>query len=134
MAIGKFTPEQRERLRKGDISKSAAYALSRMSPDQRAAMMDKVAAGEATCEQLNSQVRRRKPGDDVKARRVICEVAGGTVSVQSKDGLTFTSFIELLEGLLRECRKLRTKGLDLSTAALVLKDLCRHGRAGESSA
>ncbi|MBC7821735.1 MAG: hypothetical protein IAG10_33025 [Planctomycetaceae bacterium] len=121
-------------MRKGDISKSAAYALSRMSPDQRAAMMDKAAAGEATCEQLNSQVRRRKPGDDIRTRRVICEIADGTVSVQSKAGLTFTSFIELLEGLLRECRKLRTKGLDLSTAALVLKDQCRHGRAGESSA
>lgn len=134
MSIGKLTPEERELVRSGKISKSAAYALSRMSSDQRAAMVRKAVTGEATCEQLNSQVRRRKPGDDVKTRRIICEVASGTVSVQSKTGLTFTSFIELLEGLLRECRKLRTKGLDLSTAALVLKDQCRHGRAGESSA
>lgn len=136
MAIGKLSLEERQLVREGKISKSAAYALSRMSPDQRSAMARQAAAGEATRDQLNSQVRRRKAGDDVKvkARRVICEVASGTISVQSKAGLTFTSFIELLEGLLRECRKLRTKGLDLSTAALVLKDQCRHGRAGESSA
>lgn len=133
MAIGKLSPEERQFVRASKISKSATYALSRMPPEQRLAMARKAASGEVTCEQLNRQVRRRKPGDEAKARRVICEVANGTVSIQSKSGLTFTSVLDLLEGLLRECRKLRSRGLDLSTAVRVLKDQCRHSQPVEKS-
>lgn len=125
MAIGKLSSEERQLVRDGRISKSSAYALSRMSPDERAEIVLKAATGEITRDQLNDRARRRKGDCDHKARRVNCRVPGGTVSVQAESGLDLDRLVELLDGLLRACRKLRTQGLNISTALRVLGDQCK---------
>lgn len=123
MAIGKLSQDELQLVREGKLSKSAAYALTRLSPEKRAAMVRRAAAGEVTRDELNSKARRKKAGEDgPKSRRVNCAVAGGSVSVQSIDGLDLPGLISLLEDLVRECRKARSQGLDISTAVRVLRD------------
>ena len=51
MARGNLSPVEQQLLREGKISKSAAYALSRMTGEQRAAMVLKAASGEVTRDQ-----------------------------------------------------------------------------------
>lgn len=122
LSRAKLSAPEQQLLREGKISKSAAYALTRMSPDQRKSMAQKAAAGEVTRDQLNEQARRKRKGEDVKTRRIVCPMEGGTVSVQSETGLNLAGVIELLEELIREFRKGRTQNLDVTTAVRVLRD------------
>ena len=125
LAIGKLSAAERQLVREGKISKSAAYALSRMTPEQRATLTRKAAAGEITRDELNTQARKKGKAEEVKTQRVSCPLAGGTISVQSATGLNLPSLIDLLEELIRECRKARSQGLDISTAVRVLRDRSR---------
>lgn len=125
MSLAKLSPAELELVRQGKISKSGAYALSRMPPEQRLGILQKAASGEITRDQLNCEARRKRAGDAVKTRRVSCPIAGGTVSVQSEAGLNLANLIELLESLVRECRRSRSQGLDISTCVRVLRDKSR---------
>lgn len=122
MAIGKLSPEERQLVREGRISKSAAYALSRMSQEQRATMVRKAAAGEVTRDQLNACARKKPKAAAAKSKRLSCPIPGGMVSVSTAEGLTLDGAIEVFEELLREFRKSRTQGLDVSTVVRVLHD------------
>lgn len=130
MSMGKLSPEEQRLVREGKISKSAAYALSRMSADQRAAIVLKAASGEVTRDELNNQARRRKPIDSVKTRRINCKVLGGMVSIQGNDGLDLSTIVDMLDGLLRECRRLKSQGLNVKTAERVLNDLSQAPSVG----
>ena len=125
LSIGKLSDSERQLVREGKLSKSAAYALSRMSPEQRATMARKAAAGEITRDQLNQQARKKGKSEEVKTQRVSCQLPGGTVSVQAPTGMNLPSLIDLLEELVRECRKARSQGWDISTVVRVLRDRSR---------
>lgn len=125
LALGKLSPDERQLVREGKITKSAAYALSRMSPAERASLVQKAANGEVTRDQLNARARKKDRSESVKTQRVSCAVAGGKVSVQAEQGLNLGGLIELLEELLKECRKARSQGLNISTAAKILSDKSR---------
>lgn len=47
------------------------------------------------------------------------------MSIQAAAGLNLGGLIDLLEGLMRECRKARTQGLDIDTTLRVLRDRSR---------
>jgi ParB/RepB/Spo0J family partition protein len=122
MAIGKLSPEERQLVRDGKISKSAAYALSRMSQEQRAAMTRKAAAGEVTRDQLNACARKKPKAAVAKSKRLSFAISGGVISVSTSAGLTLDGLIEVFDDLNREFRKSRTQGLDVSTIVRVLHD------------
>lgn len=125
LAIGKLSKEEQQLVREGKIAKSAAYALARMNPEQRATSVRKAASGELSRDELNAQARKKCKAEIAKTQRVNCSLAGGTVSLQSSAGLNLGNVIDLLEELLRECRKARTQGLDATTFARVLRDRSR---------
>lgn len=126
MSLGQLSEEDLQRVREGKISKSAAYALTRVPPEQRAELAKKAAAGELTRDQLNAQARKKpKKKDEKKSHRVTCETVSGTISIRSPMGLDLQAMVELLEDLLRECRKARSQGLDISTAVSVMRDRAR---------
>ena len=132
LALGKLTADERELVRQGKISESAAYALARMPPEQRTPLVAKAAAGEVTRDQLSAQARRPRKADSPKRQRVICETKGGRITVQSADGLTLTGLIELLDDLIRRCRTARSDGLDILTAVRVFRDRARTQPANSS--
>jgi ParB family chromosome partitioning protein len=125
LALGKLSPAEAQLVREGKVSKSSAYALSRIEPERRATMLPKVMSGEVTRDQLNRQAKRPKKADGPKVRRVSFGVPGGSVTVQCEEGMNTKSCIELLEGLARECRKFLSQNLDIKTAARVTLDKCR---------
>jgi ParB family chromosome partitioning protein len=129
LAIGKLSVEERELVRQGKIAKSAAYALARMSPEQRATSVRKAASGELTRDDLNAQARKKPPVEAKKSPRLQCLLPGGTVSLQASQGLSVGSVIDLLEELLKECRKARSQGWDTTTLARVLRDRTRGAAA-----
>jgi ParB family chromosome partitioning protein len=129
LSLGKLSRDEQQLVREGRISKSAAYALSRIDAEQRAALLPKVVSGQITRDQLDREARRAKKGDNVKQRRVSFAMPGGMVSLQAEDGLSLQRVIETLEGLLRDCRKYKSQGLDVSTAVRVAKDQSRASPA-----
>lgn len=122
MSIGKLSVEERQLVLEGKISKSSAYALSRMPPEVRAVMALKAAQGEITRDELNKQARRTKKTVGAKTRRFCCPMAEGTISVQAIEGMNWDSLIELLEKLLKECKRSKTQGIDITTAERVMRD------------
>jgi ParB family chromosome partitioning protein len=125
LALGKLSPAELQLVRDGRIVKSAAYALSRMEPEKRAAMAQKAANGQVTRDQLDRESRRPQKSKGARLRRISFAVPGGMVSLQSDAGLDLQRAIETLESLVRECRKYRTQGLDITTAVRISKDQSR---------
>jgi ParB family chromosome partitioning protein len=125
LSLGKLSAPELKLVREGKLSKSSAYALSRMPPEQRAAMLPKIASGDVTRDQLNRRAKRPGKAEGSKLRRVSFGVPGGLVTVRCEDGLTVKNCIELFDGLVRECRKLHSQNLDIKTAARVTRDKCR---------
>lgn len=134
MSLGNLTEAERALVREGKISKSSAYALSRVPAEERSALAAKAAAGELTRDELNTRARKKKSKPDKKSHRVTCEAAGGTVSIRSDLGLNLEGLVELLEELLRHCRKARSQGLDISTAIRVMRDRARIQTADSAGA
>ncbi|RCS42050.1 hypothetical protein DTL42_19665 [Bremerella cremea] len=54
-----------------------------------------------------------------------CQLPQAKVSVQAKVGLSLPALIDLLEDLLKECRKAKNQGLDIKTAVSILRDRSR---------
>lgn len=125
LSMGKLSQEELQLVRAGKMSKSSAYALSRMDPAQRATMLPKIVTGELTRDQLNRQAKRPSKAQGSTLRRVSFGVPGGSITVQCEDGLSTKSCIELFEGLARDCRKFLSQNLDIKTAARVTLDKCR---------
>jgi ParB-like chromosome segregation protein Spo0J len=125
LSLGKLSPSEMQLVREGKLSKSGAYALSRMPAEQRAAMLPKLTSGEVTRDQLNGHAKRRHKADGPKLRRVSFGAPGSLVTVQCEESIGLKSCIELFEGLARECRKFLSQNLDIKTAARVTLDKSR---------
>lgn len=125
LSLGKLSTEERQLIREGRVSKSSGYALARMGQQARAGLVQKVAAGELTRDQLDAMARRNTKVEKRGSHRVCCAVPGGTVVVNCESPLSFSSLIDLLNGLVRNCRKLRSQKLDISTGLRVLHDQVR---------
>ena len=96
-----------------------------MPASERSPLVAKAVSGELTRDQLYAKVRRQPKSDSTKSQRINLDVAGGAVSIRTTNGLTLTGLIELLEDLIRGCRKARGEGLDIRTAARVFRDRSR---------
>jgi ParB family chromosome partitioning protein len=134
LSLSKLSPDEQQLVREGKITKSAAYALSRMPAEERASLVEKAASGEITRDQLNARARKKDKSESVKTRRVSCALAGRKVSVQAEQGINLGGLIELLEQLLKSFRKARSQGLDVATAVQILKDQNRGQDALSSGA
>ena len=124
-AIGKLTPEERQLVRTGKISKSSAYALTRMTPERRTNFAAKAAAGEVSRDELQEQARRKPANPTVKTARISLHQDGNLVTITTPDGIHLGGVIELLESLLKQGKKARSQGLDISTLVRMLRDRSR---------
>lgn len=122
LAIGKLTPDERQRVSESKISKSAAYALARLPPEQRTACLEQAAAGELTRDALNARARKPKPTDRVVGRRISCQTPRANISVQGNETFDLVGLIDLFEFAAKELKKAHAQKLDLRTALLVLRD------------
>lgn len=130
MALGKLNAEELQAVREGKLSKSAAYALTVMAPEERAAVGMRLASGDRVQrDKLVAQTRRGHKSEVNNTRRINCPVPGGVISIKVTEELDLKGLISLLEGLLRDCRKLKTQGLNIATAVRVLGDHCESQKS-----
>ena len=100
-----------------------------MNGEQRAAVVRKATTGVVTRDELNSQASKKQANPTVKTSRISFKWAGCTITIQSPNGLSIDSAIEMLESLLRECKKARTQGHDISSLIRMLRDRSRSQAA-----
>lgn len=123
MSIGGLSAEELQLIAEGKLSKSGAYALSRMEGEQRKEVAGRIASGEVTRDQLNKEVRAKATKDaGAKVRRIRFVLPGCVITIQTTVPIGLTETIDHSDALGRECRKFRSQGLDISTAVRVLED------------
>jgi ParB family chromosome partitioning protein len=122
LGVNRLGENERQLVREGKLSSSTAYALARLPEAERTDLAGKAAAGELTRDDLNARARRNKSSSGPKARRLTCVLPAGSVTVATPRGLDLASLVELLQTLLKECRRARTERLDIVTFAAVLRD------------
>jgi ParB family chromosome partitioning protein len=125
MALGKLSAAQRQLVRERQLSRSSAYAVARLPVAERDECLKQAVAGQLKRDQLNAKARRRTKTDERKSQRIVCSLREAEVTVKAAAGLNLTSLIDLLDELLRLCRKARTDGLDIQTAVRVFRDRAR---------
>lgn len=125
MSVGKLTAEQRQLVRERQLSKTATCAVARLPADQRDECLQQAAAGKLTRDQLNAKARRKTKADERKSQRIACCLREAKVTVKAISGLNLSGLIDLLDDLIRLCRKARSDGLDIQTAVRVFRDRAR---------
>lgn len=116
-----------EKVAKGEITSSAGYELSRVDDDQmRMQLAEDLVAGRINRDGLAGAIkaRSRKPKADKPAvtTRVTAALPGGISVTVIGDALDLESFIEILDQLLGQARKIRPKGIELGTFIKILRD------------
>jgi ParB family transcriptional regulator, chromosome partitioning protein len=114
--------EAKSLLQSGELSSSAAYALSRLSvEDQKAALSKGVALPSRDELQALASESGPKP-KTAKSRCVMFNMPEGVVSIRSNDAIGVEGLISLLSELLKLSRKAKIEKLDIRTFAMMLRD------------
>ena len=115
-------PEALALLDAGKIAGSTAYAISR-APDQakKQELLDKAMRGELRREDAARAVSRSPSVRTPKQRSTFC-LPSAEISVAMDGEQAIAGISEVLQELVRECRRAARQGLNVSTFERVLKD------------
>jgi ParB-like chromosome segregation protein Spo0J len=118
--------EAKTKLDAGELSGSAAYAISRAgdAAAQRN-LLDKAVSGQLTRDDVQREVSRN--GNSGRRQRSTFRLECAEIRLHTEGSLDLTGCVELLQQLLRECRKAIKQGLDITTFERVLTDSQRAG-------
>jgi ParB family transcriptional regulator, chromosome partitioning protein len=111
----------------GEIPSSAAAELARVDdPAKQAELAQRMANGHLTRDGLSGERKAtRRNGSNAKkpaASRATAVLAPGRSVTVSSEGLTLERFIEVLEELIAKARKIRPRGIELTTFLRILKE------------
>jgi ParB family chromosome partitioning protein len=115
-------------IEKGLIPATAGYDLSRVADSsEQAALAERIAGGQLSRDGLSGIVKRRSAPQSIEKRvsvaRIKAELTGGRSVTVAGSGLdSLDTLIEWMEELIGKARKMRSRGLELSTFARILKD------------
>jgi ParB family chromosome partitioning protein len=129
LPLADLPPIIQAQIKAGTVPRSAGYELSRIKDaGEQAALAAQVASGQLTRDGLSGIVKRkgsrqRKEAGAEQAARIKAELSNGRSIIVAGVGLTsLDTLIAWLEELTTKARKLRPKGLELSTFAKFLRD------------
>ncbi len=126
--------EVRERVASGAIPQDTAYYLSRVPEgDERTRLFDRALKGELRRDDAARAAKTKTTpnSNSPSVNRITCKLAGGRLLTLSGHLVKLTSLIETLEEVLKEARKARQQGLEISTLAKLFRD--RAAAAGGAS-
>jgi ParB family transcriptional regulator, chromosome partitioning protein len=124
--------EVRVKIQIGQIHKETGYYLSRLPEgEERARLLRQAIEGTLTRDNAARAVKsaRSIPSDVASVSRVTCKLVGGRSLTVSAPSITLDSLIATLEDVLKEARKARPQGWDVSTLAKVFRDRAALGGA-----
>ncbi len=111
-------PEAQAAVDAGRLSGSTAYAIARApDPTTREALTAAAVDGNLTREEACRSVRRRGGG-----RRVVCRLAGATLTIASEQPLGLPELDALALALRKQVRAAKAQGFDVRTFERVLAD------------
>lgn len=114
----------------GAVPKETAYYLSRLpAGDERTRLIAQALSGSLSRDTAARAAKtlRQATADSPCLTRVSCKLpAAGTLTL-SGPAITLETFIDVLEGVLKEARKGRAQGWDVSTLARVFRDRAAKG-------
>lgn len=126
--------EIRDRVRAGTLAASTAYQIARAgSREAQEALAEKAGKNGLSREALAERVRAVLPQKGRKAATRFQAVLGGgrTITLAGEGLASLDQLVEWTEELLAKARKVRSKGLELSTFAALLRDEAGAGRAND---
>lgn len=115
----------------GSIPKETGYYLTRLpDSEDRDQFIADALAGKLTRDRAARAVKaaRTRPPESALAR-VVCPLGGGRSLTVSGAAVKLESLIETLEDVLKEARKARQQGLDVTTLAKIFRDRAAAGGA-----
>ncbi|MFO0427548.1 MAG: ParB/RepB/Spo0J family partition protein [Planctomyces sp.] len=126
-------PEALALLDAGQIGGSTAYAVSR-APDEatRQELIAKAVRGELRRDDALRRVNRRRAAE-TKREMVNFRLASGDLRIALETEPAIPVVVQLLQEMMRECRRAEKQGLNVKTLERVLMDRSQQGLGGEES-
>lgn len=115
-------PEVRELVASGRIAMGSAAEIARIPAEKQHAIAIQVASGELNRGQLQKRSQKSDKAADKGLKRVSLQFGDVTAQFAGASRLNLDRIQELLEQLMKECRRAKKQGLDVSTLAAVLRD------------
>ena len=116
-------------IRERKIGLAKAALLARMTLEEQLRSVDSLVSGQLDRQQLESKTRKKK-AEDKPVRRVTLETPMATMSMAGKAKMTVDDLLEVLQTLVRECRRARSQNLDLTTLSSILRDHAKINTPG----
>lgn len=114
------------RLNDGTLSSANAYALSRMTEEQRGDALKEIgpSASRSYFERL-ARKPKKKAATKPNIRNLTYELPDCSLAIRTSKAISVDVLIDALADLLRACKKAKAQKLDLGTMALVVRDKTR---------
>jgi ParB family transcriptional regulator, chromosome partitioning protein len=122
LAILDLPEEIQRRVDSGEIARSGAYELNRVTdPEKQAALAQQMAEGRLTRDALSGAVKSEANGNGEKPssqlKRITAALGDGETVIVAGPALTLERVIAVCEELLAKARRARTRGVDLKAFA-----------------
>jgi ParB family transcriptional regulator, chromosome partitioning protein len=133
LALLDLPEELREAVRAGRLPKDAGYHLSRLPEGgERQRLFAQALAGSLSRDAAAraAQAARREAPESIPVARVACKLPEGRSLTLAGTAITLESLIDTLEEFLKEARKARSQGWDVTTLAKVCRDRAASASPG----
>lgn len=125
LSLDRLPPPIQQLIRERRLGLAKAALIARLPQEEQS----KLAAESLNRAQLERKTARKKStGQPV--RRVTLELPRATVSMAGRVKLSVDDLIDVLQSLVKECKRARAQGLDVSTLASILRDRATLPSAG----
>lgn len=121
LSLSTLSPRAQQLIRDGKIGLAKGALLARLGEEALQKALDELENGNMSRASLEQKASKKR-GTDKPVRRVALELPTATISLIGKSKISVEQLIELLQELVKHCRKARSQGLDLSTLASILRD------------
>ena len=133
LALRNLTAEERELVRNGTLSGAKAYAVARMDELGRAEAMRQIQNGTFTREKAERLSSAKGKETKPSQKHIQLQAVGATLRITSDTALNVDAALDVLDDVTRELKKARSQNLDISTAALVLRDRTKNRQSAEAA-
>lgn len=120
----------KELVRVEKIGLTKAAQIARLPKEEQEGIASLVASGELNRSQLGRKASRNANNVEKGVKRVSLELAEATINLVGKCALSLDQILDVFEKLIRECKRARTQGLDVSTLASILRDRAQAKEGG----
>ncbi len=135
LALLDLSAEVRDKVHAGDLAPDTAYHVARLPAGvERDRLLAEAAAGTLSRDAAASAAKAARkpqstPAESPAPGRVTCKLPGGRSLSVTASSVGLATLIDALEEVLKEARKARQQGLDVTTLSKVLRDRAANGGA-----